>query len=253
MKRQRLILLVAAAAAVLTPFKGWTITTEASTNASASPPPKVATDLTKQLSPPVQDVVKLIKAGVSADVVTAYVQSSSSTFNLAPQTIIQLQDMGIPGPVTTAMLSHDKELRDKGSMMARSTPPAQPPSNEEAQPETQAPPYTADQLYSNLAPYGSWGDMTGYGPYWQPYSWLGYNSYPWGWLGGGSWSFFPTQGWCWFPSSHFHNHNNFAHFNHFNNFNRFNNFNHFANANRFNNFNHFNNGFNSFNHFNNFN
>src|SRR5437016_2188351 len=131
MKRQRLIFLAVAVAAALTPVKGWTAT-EAST--TASPPAKVATDLTKQLSGPVQDVVKLIKSGVSADVVTAYVQSSSSTFNLAPQTIIQLQEMGIPGTVTTAMLSHDKELRDKGTMVAKLTPPAQPPANEEAQP-----------------------------------------------------------------------------------------------------------------------
>jgi len=198
MKWQNLISLVLAVAAA--PLTGVSTTATPPETPPAPEAPAAATtpnaDLS-QLSPPVLGLVKMLNSGVSQDVISAYVQNSPTPFNLTAEDIIRLQNLGVSPSLTTAMLNHDKALRDNPH-------PAGLPA-----PGTQAPvataPYTPSDsdLYSNLAPYGYWGDMPGYGPYWQPYGSLAYNYYPWPWLGFGFWWNFPGHGWCWFPHSHF--------------------------------------------------
>ena len=81
--------------------------------------------------------------------------------------------------------------------------------------------------YADLAYYGGWMDVPGYGSVWQPYgaaSWMGWNpylsgtwmftpgfgyawssAYPWGWLPYhyGAWSYLPAYGWFWAPGNAF--------------------------------------------------
>src|SRR5579872_1025928 len=209
MKHHKLIFLAAVLASA--PLAGLP---SARASTDAPPQPQIAVpDTAPRLSPPVRDVVKMVTAGVPGDVVTAYIQTSSSTFNLTPDAIVYLQGVGVSGGITSTMLAHDKMLHDNVSAVPPQpiypTPTGvQPPMPETIAPNAEtgadtAPPVSDTTLYNNLAPYGSWSDLPGYGWGWQPYGWLGYNAYPWGFLGFGSWCNFPGRGWCWFPRSHF--------------------------------------------------
>ena len=159
----------------------------------ASPP--AAREPAPPLSPPVREVVKMVDSGVPETVVQAYIESFPSTYNLTPENIIHLQEIGISSTLATAMLNHDKMRRDLN----------QPPSAPSIQP--QAPPASElvndYNVYDNLAPYGYWNELPDYGWCWQPYSWVGYSAYPWAWLGFGYWWSCPGRGWCWSPRSHF--------------------------------------------------
>src|SRR5947209_17209450 len=94
------------------------------------------------------------------------------------------------------MLNHD--MTDHPPVMAGTTAP--PTVTPPLTPNASATDY---DVYNNLAPYGYWNEVPDYGWCWQPYSGLGYDYYPWGWLGLGYWWNFPGRGWCWFPHSHF--------------------------------------------------
>src|SRR5581483_8066998 len=65
------------------------------------------------LSPPARDVAKMAAGGVPEDVLKAFIDNSSSTFNLNSDAIIHLQSSGISGAVISEMLAHDKVLRDR--------------------------------------------------------------------------------------------------------------------------------------------
>ncbi|MDB6064681.1 MAG: hypothetical protein JWR26_889 [Pedosphaera sp.] len=237
MKRQiQLFLAVAGSLAlVLTPLKGWSATSDTviSTNAQTpvhqqtsspvAPPPPVAAAIPpeqtaenlRHLTAPVREVVTMATSGVADDVVKAYVDSSASTFNLTPQSIIRLKDLGVPGPVIAAMLKHDKVLRDNANMppapeMSQPIPGINepPPENiQNAQPSDSG--YSDQQIppdyYDQLASYGNWNYAPDYGWGWQPDSsfWPNYASwgYPWGWLNSG-WGFWPGFGWSWSPRFH---------------------------------------------------
>ncbi|HTD85039.1 MAG TPA: DUF6600 domain-containing protein, partial [Candidatus Binatia bacterium] len=84
----------------------------ADTNATAKPavplrdkepvaPPNV------KLSPAMADVVKLVQAGVSPDVLMAYVTNSSAVFNVDSDVIVYLNDLGVTNAVITALIQHD--------------------------------------------------------------------------------------------------------------------------------------------------
>ena len=141
----------------------------------------------------------MARSGVSEEVIKAFIQSASATFSLAPEDIIRLQDLGVSASLTTAMLNHDTALRDnpRGNVAPPVAPPGQPPV-------VSAPLTPNDgEVYGNLSPYGYWNEVPDYGWCWQPYSWLAYDYYPWGWLGCGYWGNIPGRGRCWFPHSHF--------------------------------------------------
>src|SRR5437879_5201039 len=162
MKCQRLISLASALAlAPIGAFSATAIITD------APPPPKAAPfDATSQLLPPVRGVVKMLDSGVAEDVIKAYIQDAPSPFNLTPDDIIQLQEMGVSDGLTAAMLKHDKTLREN-------LPPAPygpPPTTGAVSPPPTATPQVSDyDVYNNLYPYGSWADLPGYGWGWQPY------------------------------------------------------------------------------------
>jgi hypothetical protein len=184
-------------------------------------------------SSPLAQVIKLTQSGVSEDVIMAYVTNSGSTFNLDPDKIIYLKDIGAPDELVTAMMQRDQVLQ---AQMAASA--YQPPQQPAPAPETvatdpapteppveQPAPVTVNYFYDSLAPYGSWVDVEGYGRCWrptvmvanagwQPYcdhghwiftdaGWYWISDYSWGWapFHYGRWFHHARFGWCWAPDT----------------------------------------------------
>ena len=197
---------------------------------------------------PVAEVLKLADSGVEEGVMLAFVTNSTSTFNLGAEEIIYLNDIGVPSEVVTAMIQRDQAL--KASFANAAAPPATPPpapaEPPPAAPEPAPAPAPADMapqpdstaenypppadntyapFYDSLAPYGTWVDVAGYGPCWQPTvvivnpgwqpycnggNWV-YTDCGWYWRSGYSWGWAPFHygrwfrhnhyGWCWMPGN----------------------------------------------------
>jgi hypothetical protein len=210
---------VGALVLMLTPLAG-TFVAPAETAATSPSPtgPTLAAALNLNLattaSKPMRDVMKIANSGVPEEVVKAYIQNPSITFNLTADNIIQLQGAGVSPSIITAMLNHDTALRQGASEPA--PPPGQPAlpppdqiqgaATAQANPPTTAGYGEAGAYYNDLAPYGTWSYLPDYGYYWQPYGtfWAAYPGwgYPWwGWFDTGWW-FCAGRGWCWFPCFH---------------------------------------------------
>ncbi len=185
-------------------------------------------------SSPLAQVVRLMQAGVDESIIMTYVTNSGSTFNLNPDKIIYLKDIGLPNEIVNAMMQRDQQLQQQLTASAYQ-PPAQPAPVPETteQPETAPPPppveqpaeVTVNYFYDNLAPYGTWINVDGYGrcwrpsvaisnPGWQPYcdlghwvytdcGWYWFSDYSWGWapFHYGRWFRHPHWGWCWAPDT----------------------------------------------------
>ena len=188
---------------------------------------------------PLAEVIKLAASGVEESVIMAFVTNSPSPFNLGVEEIIYLNDIGVSGSVVTAMMQRDQALKglsaNAGPMYAPepAMPPAPPEMAPEAPPpadyaaESYPPPQADDTGYStfydSMAPYGTWVDVAGYGPCWQPTvvvanptwrpycdsgRWV-YTDCGWYWMSGYSWGWAPFHygrwfqhhrlGWCWAP------------------------------------------------------
>jgi hypothetical protein len=186
------------------------------TQAAVSFQPQAAgADSMANLPAPAQEVLKLTAAGVSADVVNGYIGTSTSIYGLNADQVIYLQKNGVPETVITAMFRHDAVLRGQAG-----APPMNPPTYASqtnqappANPDVSAPPpevppdygYSTESpgdfaYYNDLAPYGYWNWVAGYGWGWEPYAWVA--DYPWDFLGFGNWWYRPNVGWCWFPGAH---------------------------------------------------
>jgi hypothetical protein len=199
-----------------------------------------------RITAPVAEVLKLADSGVDEGVLQAYVTNSPSTFNLGAEEIIYLNDVGVPSTVVTAMIQRDQVLRELSGNAApvpvapapaepaASLPepvPAPAPADMAPQPDYTGEDYAAAAdsayapFYDSLAPYGSWADVEGYGPCWQPavvvvnpgwqpycnggrwvYSdcgWYWLSDYSWGWapFHYGRWFRHSRMGWCWQPGN----------------------------------------------------
>jgi len=199
-------------------------------------PPKV------KLSPAAAELAKLAASGVDQGVMLAYVTNSQSTFNLTAEEIIYLNDLGLPGPVVTAMIQRDQVLKEQGqnALLSSSTPvtslPAPTPAPAQVAPQPTAPPsvpppsdypteppptppaedVSYSTFYDSLAPYGTWVYVSGYGscwrptvvavnPTWQPYYNCGhwvYTDCGWYWMSDYSWGWAPFHYGRWFHHSH---------------------------------------------------
>lgn len=157
-----------------------------------------------KLSPAASEIVKLAQGGVSDSVMLAFVTNTPRTFNLGSDQIVYFNDLGVGSDVLTAMIEHDRLLREGGGAlpaMAAAPAPAAPdvqavqpdaatiaaaaapqameqpqatatevppaPATTEAVP---APPpnVTYNYFYDSLSPYGTWVEVDGYGRCWQP-------------------------------------------------------------------------------------
>ena len=176
------------------------------------------------------EIIRFADSGVDERVMLAYVTSAGSAFNLGPEEIIYLNDIGVSSSVITAMLEHDRLLRQSAVLPApapafdeaAAAPPAyisapEPaPAPAELEYSSYPPPQpvsvSSPDFYDALAPYGSWVDVQGYGRCWQPTvvainrSWRPYcdrghweyTDCGWYWLSDYSWGWAPFHYGRWF-------------------------------------------------------
>jgi len=199
-----------------------------------------------RLTAPVSEVIRLSSSGVDESVLMTFVTNSPSTFNLGAEEIIYLNDIGVPSMVVSAMIQHDQVLRERPTnaapapampvpaapeIYAPEPVPAPAPEEMAPQPDYAAESYpppadnSYESFYDTLAPYGTWVDVAGYGPCWQPSvvivnpewqpycnggQWV-YSDCGWYWMSGYSWGWAPFHygrwfrhshyGWCWEPGN----------------------------------------------------
>ncbi|MGD1084508.1 MAG: hypothetical protein ABSA47_07125 [Verrucomicrobiota bacterium] len=95
----------------------------------------------------VSEVLKLQKGGVSADIITHYVNNSTLSFYLSADNVIYLQHQGVPAPVITAMIQRNGELQRQTGMAGQ---PAAPPQQAQAPAATYGyPPENAAVNFNN--------------------------------------------------------------------------------------------------------
>lgn len=200
---------------------------------------------TASLSAGAAEVLKLASAGTSEDVILAYAQSAQLRFGLTADNILYLKDVGVSPKIIAAMLNHDAAM-PAPSVSAIAAPPAPAPALE-AMPAPTAPvpqvisqpapvpavapapvyvsnpPEDVTYFYNDLAPYGTWIQLEGYGWCWQPTvtvvnrawrpycdsghwvytdsGWCWVSDYAWGWapFHYGRWYPHPRCGWVWLP------------------------------------------------------
>lgn len=147
------------------------------------------------LSPAVQEVVKLAQAHLGDDVIVTYIKNSNALYTLSADDIVYLKSQGVSQNVISVMLQRGSGGAPSASASTASAPPPPPPSQPEAPAPTVAPsasaeppdvgspaPTTApvsaptsepavnfDYFQQQLSPYGSWINVPGYGECWQPY------------------------------------------------------------------------------------
>lgn len=199
---------------------------------TAAPAPAEQPAANAAVSPAAAEVVRLAEAGTSDDVILAYIQNSTTAFDLSADQILYLRDVGVSSPVITGMLSRDNVLRTQSPPPAAAPVAVQPPEPApvaaplvpEAQPTyvSSAPPEVS-YFYDDLSPYGTWVQLNGVGWCWQPrvvvvnHAWRPYcdsghwvwtdagwfwqSEYSWGWapFHYGRWELNERCGWVWLP------------------------------------------------------
>lgn len=178
---------------------------------NATPAPRIvqtpAPPASLKLSPALTEIIKLVQAGVSEEVMLTYIINSTNVYHLGSDEIVYLNDLGVSTEVVTALIQKDtspEALAQKQAATAAAplppgvalnkpaanvyppTSPSQsvvnppdgtsvtPTYEEEPAPptyvagEAPAQPVNVSNFYNSLAPYGSWVDVDGYGLCWQP-------------------------------------------------------------------------------------
>jgi hypothetical protein len=184
------------------------------------------------LSAAALEVVKLAGAGTSEEVVLAYVQTMQTPFNLSADDLLYLKNVGVSAPVITAMLNRDAALRAQAPASEAAPVVAEPTKAVAAEAlaaTASQPVYVSNApadvtyFYNDLAPYGTWIDLPGFGWCWQPTAavldrnwqpycqnghwvnteagWYWASDYSWGWapFHYGRWYRHSSAGWVWFP------------------------------------------------------
>jgi hypothetical protein len=173
------------------------------------------------LSPGLQEVIKLTKAHMTDDVILAYVRNSGAAYTLSANDILYLNSQGVSQSVISALIQAKPSVAAPvpAPTLAAGTPPAmQPPAyvpapmvNPPGEPGGPAEPppglpesavaplpgseVTLPYFQAQLTPYGTWTDIPGYGQCWIPSAqatepdWHPY-------LNGGHWEY-TEQGWYW--------------------------------------------------------
>ena len=205
------------------------------------------------ISPDVQEVLTLSRQHMDDSVITNYIMSTGKSYKLSAQDIIYLNNQGVSQPVINTLLQTSSGA---GAQPQPSAPPApaEPPApapapteapapveNAPAEPVPASPPPVAgadvavpsspapdvaaapaptmDYFQGQLAPYGNWITVPGYGTVWQPAvdaswrpyydgghwvytdaGWFWQSDYPWGDIPFhyGRWAY-SAAGWVWVP------------------------------------------------------
>lgn len=208
-------------------------------------------------NPNVQEVVKLSKAHMSDDVILSYIKNSGVSYALSADDILYLNSQGVSQPVISALLQAQPSTPPPTYTPPTSAQPTAPPPSYAPPPAAQQPqvspypnPYPVAQpstpppmaggadeplpgsditlpyFQTQLAPYGGWVDIPGYGPCWRPSvaaqdpnwrpyftgghweytddGWFWRSDYPWGEyvFHYGRWARDPRFGWVWIPGYH---------------------------------------------------
>ena len=181
-----------------------------------------------ELRPELADVVDMAKRGVGDEALLAFVEQNPVIHRIAPETIIFLNDLGVPENVVALMIRQGDAVEEEqdgvpmepaqvtGQPMASTPPPAPlPPAND--------PPVVNNHYYGALDPYGDWFYDGSHGWVWRPtvavvdvgwrpysqggrwiYSdvgWYWNSYYSWGWapFHYGRWHRSTLHGWYWVP------------------------------------------------------
>jgi hypothetical protein len=150
-------------------------------------------------SPDLQEIVTLSRQHMDDSFITNYISSTGKTYKLAADDIIYLNSQGVSQGVISAL------LRATGSAGANPAPAAAPATNSPVTPVANAasPPVavaqpavpvapTLDYFQAQLAPYGNWITVPGYGLCWEPVVGAGWRPY----FDGGHWQY-TDAGWYW--------------------------------------------------------
>ena len=213
------------------------------------------------LSPDIQEVLKLSQQKMTDDVITSYVRNSGKIYKLDADDIIYLTSQGVSKDVINTMLQTESAASPSPAAAPTSTPtipvpstpappvdasgpgplpppapappmpdngPPPPDGGPAAGPDTAPPPPSADVNFgyfqNQLAPFGTWVQVPGYGPCWHPDAalaanpdwrpyydmgrwvytdngWFWQSDYTWGDIPFhyGNWIQDPTFGWLWVP------------------------------------------------------
>ena len=174
----------------------------------------------KDLSPGMDEIIKLAQGGVSETVLLSYINNSRQPYKPTVDEILFLTDLGVADTVISALVRGNPSVpvtptpspaAATTQMVAETPAPVATnavPTPEPAVPATQTVPFETQPVnvsyyYSSLAPYGSWFYVGGYGycwqptvcnttPGWRPYSnrgcwvytdagWYWKSDYSWGW------------------------------------------------------------------------
>jgi len=188
------------------------------------------------LSPGVQEIVKLSQAHMNDDVMLSYIKNSGVAYHLSADDILYLNSQGVSQPVLSALLKATADTTSASAPAAAPAPPYSAPPTTISQPATPAsvmtpPPsaplpgseVTLSYFQAKLTPYGTWVDIPGYGLCWRPAAqdsemgwrpyfnaghwdytddgWFWRSDYPWGEYAFhyGRWTRDPRYGWVWTP------------------------------------------------------
>ncbi|HWD19006.1 MAG TPA: DUF6600 domain-containing protein [Verrucomicrobiae bacterium] len=190
------------------------------------------------LSPNLQEVIKLTQAHMSDDVIVAYIRNSGAVYSLGADDILYLNSQGVSQPVISELLHTRQNAPPPAAPAALATPapvaqPNSPAPAMAATPPDQPPPNSEVNLayfQTQLSPAGAWVDVPGYGqcwrptvvaqnPDWRPYcdaghwvysddGWAWQSDYPWGdvafhygrWYHDWRWGWVWTPGYNWGPA-----------------------------------------------------
>jgi hypothetical protein len=202
-------------------------------NATPAPPAGNASPAAEFVSPSLAETIRMIRAGVEDTVLHTFVQKSAGTLNLGADQIVFLRDLGASPELLDAMMQHDREIALR-AVPGRVTTPATTASLRwrelitvtvpDQLAEWQSEPAHAE-FVAQLAPFGQWFQLDGYGwcwqpwiatlrPTWQPYcqggrwlasdhGWYWESDFSWGSLvfHYGRWFYHVEAGWCWWPET----------------------------------------------------
>jgi hypothetical protein len=179
------------------------------------------------LSPDLQEVVKLSQARMPDDVIMNYIRNTGKSYQLSADDIIYLSRQGVSQGVINVLETSISAVPNQPPVAPPpATPPPMPPPSgptvDTTQPPAQEPSF--DYFHDQLTPFGTWVDMGGgtmywhpdmaiaANPDWRPYYDMGQwvqtdnglfwqSDYTWGDIPFhyGRWILDPLRGWLWAP------------------------------------------------------
>jgi hypothetical protein len=75
-------------------------------------------DSAPKLSPGIEEILKLVRAGVSPEVIKSYIDSSPIAYHPSAEDLITLKQLGVSDEIATALLKHGADLRVQAAQRA---------------------------------------------------------------------------------------------------------------------------------------